>query len=60
MSRSIVVNFDLGEWFPRPRSQQRGSLCPRARHVAVLGVSVGGGHHLPLRRYGGVTPEFFF
>ena len=38
MSRGVVVNFDLGEWFPRPRSQQRGSLRPRARRVAVLGV----------------------
>jgi len=33
----VVVNFDLGERFPRPRSQQRGSLRPRARRVAVLG-----------------------
>ena len=38
MSRGVVVNFDLGERFPRPRSQQRGSLRPRARRVAVLGV----------------------
>ena len=27
-SRGAVVNFDLGERFPRPRSQQRGSLRP--------------------------------
>ena len=33
----VVVNFDMGERFPRPRSQQRGSLHPRARRVAVLG-----------------------
>ena len=26
MARGVVVNFDLGERFPRPRSQQRGSL----------------------------------
>jgi len=37
------VNFDLGERFPRPRSQQRGSLRPRARRVAVLGMGAGGG-----------------
>ena len=37
-----MVNFDLGERFPRPRSQQRGRLCPRSRHVAVLGVGAGG------------------
>ena len=30
--RGVVVNFDLAERFPRPRSQQRGSLRPRARH----------------------------
>ena len=35
--RGVVVNFDLGERFPRPRSQQQGSLRPRARRVAVLG-----------------------
>jgi len=35
-ARDVVVNFDLGERFPRPRSQQRGSLHPRARRVAVL------------------------
>ena len=39
----VVVIFDLGEWFPRPRSQQRGTLRPRARRVAVLGVGVGQG-----------------
>jgi len=38
-----VVNFDLGERFPRPRSQQQGSLHPRALRVAVLRVSAGGG-----------------
>jgi len=42
-SRGVVVNFDLGERFVRPRSQQRGSLRPRARHVAVLGLGAGGG-----------------
>ena len=45
-----MVNFDLGERFPRSRSQQRGSLHPHAWHVAVLGVGVGGGRPLPLRR----------
>ena len=39
---TVVVNFDLGERFPRPRSQQRGSLRPRARRVAVLGMGAGG------------------
>ena len=37
-----VVNFDLWERFPRPRSRQRGSLRPRARRVAVLGVGAEG------------------
>jgi len=45
--RGVVVNFDLGERFPRPRSQQRGSLRPRARRVAVLGVGAEGGRPLP-------------
>ena len=43
VTRGVVVNFDMGERFPRPRSQQRGSLCPRSRRVAVLGVDSGGG-----------------
>ena len=51
-----MVNFDLGERFPRLRSQQRGSLRPRSRRVAVLGVGAGGSRPLPLRRSGGVTP----
>jgi len=55
-----MVNFDLGERFPRPRSQQRGSLRPRARRVAVLGVGAGGGRPLLLRVSGGVTPENFW
>jgi len=42
--RGVVANFDLVERFPRPRSQQRGSLRPRARRVAVLEVGAGGGH----------------
>ena len=49
-TRGVVVNFDLGERFPRSRSQQGGSLHPRAWRVAVLGVGVGGGRPLPLRR----------
>jgi len=60
--RGAVVNFDLGERFPRLRSQQRGSLRPRSRRVAVLGVGAGGSRPLPLRRSGGVTPgnKIFF
>ena len=42
-SKGVVVNFDLGERFTRPRSRQRGSLRPRARRVAVMGVGAGGG-----------------
>ena len=52
----VVVNFDLAERFPRPRSQQRRSLRPRARRVAVLGVGAAGGRLLPLSGSGGVTP----
>ena len=44
-SRGVVVNSDLAERFPRPRSQQRGSLRPRARRVAVLAVGGGGDRH---------------
>ena len=47
VNRGVVVNFDFGERFPRPRSQQLGSLRPRARRVAVLRMGAGGGH--PLR-----------
>jgi len=52
----VVVNFDLVLRFPRPMSQQRGSLCPCARRVAVLGVGAGGGRPLPLSGSGGVNP----
>jgi len=55
-----VVNFDLGGRFRRPRSQQRGSLRPRARRVAELGMGAGGGCPLPLRGSRGVTPRKFF
>jgi len=55
-----VANFDLGEWFTRPRSQQWESLRPRARRVAVLRVGAGGSCPLPLRGPGGVTPGNFF
>jgi len=41
-TRGVVVNFDLGERFPIPRSQQRGSLRPRARRVAVLWMGAEG------------------
>ena len=58
-TRGVVVNFDFGEQFPRPTSQQRGSLRPRARRVAVLGVGAAGGCPLLLRVSGGVTPENF-
>jgi len=54
-TRGVVVNFDLQERFPRPRSQQRGSLRHRARRVAVLGVGARGGRLLPLRGSGGIT-----
>ena len=36
-SMGVVVNFDLGERFPIPRSQQRGRMYPRAWRVALLG-----------------------
>ena len=59
--RGVVVNFDSGERFPRPRSQQRGSLRPRARRVAVLRVGAGGGRPLPSRWGGpGCHPRNFF
>jgi len=54
-----VANFDLGERFPRPRSQQRGSLRHRARRVAVLGLGAGGGRPLPLRGSGCHPGKFF-
>ena len=56
----VVVNFDLVQRFLRPRSQQLGSLRPRARRVAVLGVGAGGGRPLALRESRGVIPEIFF
>jgi len=55
----VVVNFDLVQRFLRPRSQQLGSLRPRARRVAVLGVGAGGGRPLALRESRGVIPENF-
>jgi len=58
-SRGVEVNFDLRERFPRPRSQQRGSLRPRARRVAVLGVGAGGGRSLPLRGSRDSFSDFF-
>jgi len=57
--RGVVVNFDLGERFPRPRSQQWGSLHPRARRVAVLGW-VREGVALSRRRVWGCHPGEFF
>jgi len=51
-----VVNFDLGERFPRPRSQQRGILRPRARRVAVLVVGARGGRLPPAGGDPGVSP----
>ena len=57
MAKGVVVNFDFGERFPGPRSQQRGSLRPRARRVAVLGVGAGGGRPLPLMGSGVSPPE---
>jgi len=58
--RGVVVNFDLGERFPRPRSQQRGQLAPCSWHVAVLWVCVGPGCPLLLRGSMGVTHGNFF
>ena len=55
-----MVNFDLGEQDPRPRSQQRGSMRPRALRVAVLEVGTGGGRPLLLRGSGMSPPEIFF
>jgi len=61
MPMGVVVNFDLGERFPRPRSlPATGELAARAKRVAVLGVDAGGGRPLPLRRSGGLIPEIFF
>jgi len=56
VDQGVVVNFDLGERFLRPRSQQRGSNG----RVAVLGVGAGGGRPLPLGGSGGMTPGIFF
>jgi len=53
------VYVDLGERFPRPRSEHRGSLRPHARRVAVLGMGAGGSRPLPLRGPG-VSPGKFF
>jgi len=58
-TRGVVVNFDFGEQFPRPTSQQRGSLRSRARRVAVLGVRAGRGRRLPLMGSGVSPPEIF-
>ena len=60
LSRGVVVNFDLGERFPRPRSQQRGSLRPRTRRVAVLRVGMGGGRPRPAEGVRGVSPGNFW
>jgi len=54
-----VVNFDLGERFPRPRSQQRGSLRPSAGRAAVLGWVRQGSPPLA-EEVRGVTPGKFF
>ena len=60
MNRGVVVNFDLEKRFPRHTSQQRGSLCPRARRVAVLRVGARGGRPLPLRGSLVSPPEHLF
>ena len=59
IARGVVVNFDFREWFPRPRSQQRGSLRPRARRVAMRG-GCRRGSPPPAEVSGGVTPGNFF
>jgi len=59
-SRGVEVNFDLGERFPRPRSEKPGSLRPRARGIAVLGLDVGGSRPLTLRGSGGSPPRKIF
>ena len=53
-----MVNFDLGERFPRPRSQQRGACAPRTA-CSRAGVGAAGGRPLPLRGPGVSPPEFF-
>jgi len=57
--QGVVVNFDLGERFLRPRSQQQGSLRSCAQRVAVLGVGVGGGRPLLLRESRVSPPKIF-
>jgi len=49
LNARLVVNFDLGERFRRPRSKR----------VAVLGVGAGGARRLPLRGSGGDSPGNF-
>ena len=58
-NRGVVVNLDLGERFPRPRSQQRGSLRPCARRVRARG-GCGRGSPPPAEGVRGVTPGNFF
>jgi len=41
-TRGVVVNFDLWEWFPRPRSQQRESLRPQRTACSRAGDGCGG------------------
>jgi len=40
ISRGVVVNFDLQERFPRPRSQQLGSLMPNPAFGGNLGHKI--------------------
>jgi len=58
IDRGVVVNFDLGERFPRPRSQQRGSLRPPPR-TASSRAGGGGGRGSPLPAEV-LPPEIFF
>jgi len=59
VARVRGVQVDVGCREPRPRSQQLGSLRPRALRVVVLEVGTGGGRPLLLRASGMSPPEFF-
>ena len=58
-SRGVVVNFDLGERFPR-HVPATGELAPPRTACSRSAVGAVGGRHLPLRGSGGITPRNFF